>query len=247
MFINKKETTFGIISGAGPMAGISLMTQIIKYCQAHGAWRDRDFPEIRLFNIPFSEMLEPGYDPVTVRTELDKALRELESSSSYIVIACNTLHLFLPERPVNGLINLVDLMKAKIPSGNTPLVIASKTSAVNNLHGKLLNIPCEYWNPEESQHLIDTILAGRSINLDFLFELGKSRVVILGCTEYSLIVQDIKLPATIIDPLRLAAEFIGQKAVEKKLFCSSLMTDLTIKNDSEIVENHNKTFFRSHL
>jgi aspartate/glutamate racemase len=247
MLTNKKEMTFGIISGAGPMAGISLMTQIIKYCQSNGAWRDRDFPEIRLINIPFSEMLEPGYDSETVRSELDKALRELESNSRYFVIACNTLHLFLPPRPINGLINLVDLMKAKISSGSRPLVLASKTSAENNLHGKLLNIPCEYWNPEESQRLIDTILAGRPIDLNFLFELGKKRTVILGCTEYSLVVQDLKLPPTIIDPLRLASEFIGQKAVEKIIFHSSLMTDVAIKNDLEIIDNHNKTFFRARL
>ncbi len=204
--------SYGIISGAGPMAGISLMTQILQHCQKRGAWRDRDFPTIRLLNIPFSEMLENGFDAAPVRTELELAISELEEKSRYIVIACNTLHLFLPRRPIAGLINLVDLMKAKIPAGCVPIVIASKTSADNNLHGNLLNMTCEYWQPDESQRLIDTILAGHAVNLDFIFELSKSRLVILGCTEYSSVLQKMELPESIIDPLKLAAEFLGETA-----------------------------------
>lgn len=213
--LTKQKKSFGIISGAGPMAGICLMTQIMQYCQQQGAWRDRDFPEIRLHNIPFSEMLEPGFDTTIVRAELDNALTELEKNSSNLIIACNTLHLFLPSRNIPGFVNLIDLVKSKIPDGCVPIVVASKTSAENNLHGKLLNINCEYWHPDKSQRLIDAILAGKTVDLNFLVDLAKQRTVILGCTEYSLAVQHLSLPDAVIDPLKLAAELFGKMATDK--------------------------------
>ena len=54
--------SIGIISGAGPMAGVELLRLIIEFCQKEGAFRDRDFPEIHLINIPFSEMLAEDFD-----------------------------------------------------------------------------------------------------------------------------------------------------------------------------------------
>jgi len=46
------SSSFGIISGAGPMAGALLYQQIIELLQALGAWQDSDFPAITIMNVP---------------------------------------------------------------------------------------------------------------------------------------------------------------------------------------------------
>jgi hypothetical protein len=116
------------------------------------------------------------------------------------------LHLFLPEGQIPYLVNLIKLIKSKIPIGARPLVLASHTSASENLHGRLLGMDCEYWEPKKSQKLIDAILQGKKIELDWLLDLAKRRVVILGCTEYSLALEHLPNFQGLIDPIKLAAQ-----------------------------------------
>ena len=203
-----KNPIFGIIGGAGPLSSLTLNKQLIRLCQKNGGWKDLDFPEIRLISFPFSEMLEGEVDSSIVQLELAECLLELEKTCDYIVIACNTLHLFLPERPLPKLIHLIKLIKKQIPEGTIPLILATHTSAQANLHGRLFDLPCEYWNPEQSQNTINAILRGESPNLDWIGELAKTRLVILGCTEYSLALENAPPHVNIIDPLQLAAQFL---------------------------------------
>ncbi|MDF2530335.1 MAG: Asp/Glu/Hydantoin racemase family protein [Gammaproteobacteria bacterium] len=188
-----------------PMAGISLLRQTIRLFQCHGAWKDADFPEIHLINFPFSEMLSKQFDQEKLSAELLQCFRSLRYCE-HIVIACNTLHLFLPEGQIPYLVNLIKLIKSKIPIGARPLVLASHTSASENLHGRLLGMDCEYWEPKKSQKLIDEILQGKQIELDWLLDLAKRRVVILGCTEYSLALEHLPNIQGLIDPIKLAAQ-----------------------------------------
>lgn len=205
---NNKRPRFGIISGAGPMTGISLLKQTIQLFQKNGAWKDADFPEIHFINFPFSEMLEDNFNKEQVHKELDQCLAELQERCDHIIIACNTLHLFLPDRKIPQLINLVELIKKRLPANANPLVVASMTSSKKNLHGQLLNTSCEYWNPSQSQNMINEILKGKEIDLQWLHNLAINRLIILGCTEFSLAMEDSDEITNIIDPIKIAAQTV---------------------------------------
>lgn len=196
----------GIISGAGPMAGLSLCKQTITLMQKHGAWQDQDYPQITLLSYPFSDMLNQKVDKEIIKQELLSCLNQLEPQCDHVIIACNTLHLFLPCRNLPKLINLVRLVKNEIPADTKPLILASETSARHNLHGRLLGVDCEYWDPPKSQAIIDNLLKGHLIDLGWIYKLSQDRPVILGCSEYSLAFENIVEIKNIIDPIKLAAK-----------------------------------------
>jgi aspartate/glutamate racemase len=122
------------------------------------------------------------------------------------VIACNTLHLFLSKEKIPQLVNLIKLAKKQLPKNAKPLVLASRTTAKEKLYDKLLGIKCEYWQPEQSQAIINDILQGKKADLSWIVGLAKTRTVILGCTEYSLAMENYPLIPNLIDPLKLAAQ-----------------------------------------
>lgn len=207
-FAATKLPTIGIISGAGPEAGILLFEKIIHQLQQNGIWMDKDFPIIHLVNFPFSDMLGENVNKEKIAQQIDSCIQLLSNQCDHIVIACQTLHEFIPVNPESKLIHLFDLMKGVLKGNQKPLVFASKTSSILKLHEKFLNIKCEYFNPEKSQTIINDILKGKKVNLHWLESLANKRMVILGCTEYSVALKNSTI--NFIDPIRLAAKKIVQ-------------------------------------
>ena len=206
-------TSFGIISGAGPMAGVLLYRQIIELLQAKGAWQDADFPAIIIMNIPFSNMLgkENSYD--TVRNELVVALQQLSKQVDYIYIACQTLHAFLSDEEIKTyhIISLFDLIKKEVTVCRKPiLVAASSTSRKFNLHIKMdASTTINYIHPKESDKAIEMILRGLRPNLSWLIEKTFENTIVLGCTEFS--VSCYGMGFQWIDPIQLAAIDVVKK------------------------------------
>lgn len=193
----------GLLSGAGPLSGIELMTHIIKLCQERGAFRDRDFPEMHLINFPFSEMLEGDIDAAQITQEIEYGFDKLKDCN-HIMAVCQTLHLFLPPKQPVGFISLFDCVKEVLPLDRKPIVIASRTSVKNKLHDTLLKMECEYYDAEKSQAVIDAILRGEYVDLCWINALDQERPIILGCTEYS-VSQQVVFNPNVIDPLKVAA------------------------------------------
>jgi aspartate/glutamate racemase len=207
-----KKIKFGIISGAGPMAGALLYQLVIKILQARGAWHDADFPEILLLNIPFSDMLSTKIDSNKIRIELLDAVRFTSHYVDYVYVACQTLHVFLtPDDIIQyKIISLLDLIKPNLVTNtNRILVVGSHTSRLFQLHSKLLQVNCCYAEPDLSEQAINSILKGKMPDLSWLEELAKENTVILGCTEFSIAMQKSKI--AFIDPIKLAAHDIVNK------------------------------------
>src|SRR5690242_12952717 len=106
---NPTMPSVGIIGGAGPMAGALLFQKIVQMCQAqYGCKEDADFPEITLFSYPFLDMLRNvGFNE---RKKLQEQLQECFvrfAKMNIVAIACNTLHEFLPARPVS-LVHMIE-------------------------------------------------------------------------------------------------------------------------------------------
>ena len=205
---------FGIISGAGPMAGALLYQRVIEKLQREGACRDADFPTILLLNYPFSEMLSEKLDNNKVREELITALSQVSKSVDHVYIACQTLHGFLeaPELDEFKVVSLLALTKQAIGKNTKNIaVVASRTSRHFALHPKYLELPCEYVECDQSEVAIDAILSGKMPDLTWFEMLSKKHRVILGCTEFSVALQ--KSIGDFIDPIELAADDIVRKFI----------------------------------
>mgnify|MGYP003626922781 CR=1 FL=1 len=180
------QKSLGIISGAGPMAGAVFLQQLISAYQSYGAWQDNDFPLIQLINYPFSDMLSDDYAKIKIEQELLTCINQLEQHCDYIIICCQTLHLFLPDAYQNHkLINIFSVLQEALPK-NKLHVIASKTSAINKIHEIALKRTCEYIMVEKAQLLINQILMGKSVDVSEIEDIAEKQMLLLGCTEFSI-------------------------------------------------------------
>lgn len=212
-----KKPRFAILSGAGPMAGALLYQLVIKKLQCRGAWQDADFPSIILQNMPFSQMLSGDVDNPIVKQELMNCLSFLSQHADHVYIACQTLHAFLTDKDIQRfkVVSLLTLTQhALVNEKRDLLVVASKTTRRFNLHERALGRPCEYAQSALAERAIDSILKGELPDLYWLEELALEHPVILGCTEFSVAIQDTK--AALIDPLVLAATDIVERFARSK-------------------------------
>ncbi|MCH9755591.1 MAG: hypothetical protein K0U37_00160 [Gammaproteobacteria bacterium] len=199
-----QKITFGIVSGAGPMAGALLYQKAIEKLQAEGCFKDADFPEILLYNYPFSNMLEGTLDKASIRSQLENTLMFLAQTVDVIYIACQTLHLFLPKARLKALkvVSLLDLVNVAVRPHNKLYVVASKTSCENKLHETYLKPLCECLDVTKSEAAIVSILKGKTPSLDWIEQASREYPVLLGCTEYSVALA--KSTWNLIDPITLA-------------------------------------------
>lgn len=182
----KPKRKLGIISGAGPMAGVLMLRYLFKAYQQQGAWQDKHFPFVKLINYPFSDMLSPDYSYQQIQNELMTNINSLSKDCDLIIVTCQTLHLFLPKCFSNPkFMSIFDILKANLPTGKL-YVAASKTSASSRIHQALLGRPCDYIEPERTQRLIDSLLKGEPVDFSWLEAMAKTKPVLLGCTELSL-------------------------------------------------------------
>ena len=198
---------FGIISGAGPMAGALLYTHIITLCQKRGAWQDCDFPDILLRNVPFSPMLGGQIHQPRVKEQLYRALEGFHGYADAIYIACQTLHGFLNPEDIERfkVISLLDILRSLTKDETRPVfILASRTSCAMNLHPPFLPSNASYVEQERSQQAIDMILKGHPCSMNWAETLAHQSPVVLGCTEFSVALKDSNAPF-FIDPLKEAA------------------------------------------
>jgi aspartate/glutamate racemase len=199
---------FGIISGAGPMAGALLYTHIITLCQKRGAWQDCDFPDILLRNVPFSPMLGGQKHQPVVKNQLHQALKSLKNHVDYIYIACQTLHGFLSLEDMERfkVVSLLDIIQQATHLEKRPVsIIASQTSCAMGLHLPFLPKGSSYIEQERSSYAIETILKGHRPDMHWVEDMAKETPLLLGCTEFSVALKACENPL-IIDPLKEAAD-----------------------------------------
>jgi aspartate racemase len=217
-----KPKPIGIIGGAGPMAGLSLLERIFSLSRdTYGCWKDQDFPEVRFLSFPFSEMLSAEMDAAKVQKELSECLNDLrESGSAVLAIACNTLHAFLDDKENQAdLVHFAQALAEEIPPKEKPLVLCTSTSARFGLHRKFF--PCCYpdsQTQEQIDALIEEILKGAeetaiAQQLLKILQAQPETTMILGCTELSLLTDQLSsCIKRIIDPLEIVAKKILEKS-----------------------------------
>jgi len=214
--------SIGIIGGAGPMAGVALCERIIRIANVqYKCVKDCDFPRLVLISFPFSDMLSDNIDTQRICAELEDCIQELKRNGAVVMaIACNTLHAFI-DTAQEGFISLPEVTKAAIDNGEIPLVLCTSTSRNKKVHSSFF--PCIYPDNDTQKqvdYLIEAILQGKRPykQLSALIRAQDVRTVILGCTELSLMTQQLRTPNhVIIDPLDLVAQTLLKQFFINKL------------------------------
>lgn len=217
--------SIGLVGGAGPLAGAFLFKRILELAgREYGCCRDADFPEILLISFPFAEMLSGEVDARKVRDQLRSCLSRLrKNGAAVLAIACNTLHLFLDETEIQSgdLISLPQVVADEARFDEEPLVFCTATSAQFGLHRRFFS--CVYPDQQTQREvdcLIDQILRGMkpTQKLEALLQKQSAGVVLLGCTEFSLVKEGLSLPCgkRIVDPLEILAEKLLEESFAQK-------------------------------
>lgn len=227
----------GIIGGAGPYASALLYQNILEgyYNQPIRG----SVPEITLVNYPFTRGLsleESQQSSSLLCTELQRCIDALSQyGASLLMIACNTLHTFLPFLNLRNM-SLISLPKAVIRTAlskelRRPLLLGTPTTLKSDLyHHDFLNLI--YPNGAEQRivdRVIDRILSGivqkeDSQALSNLITGIQTREnidsVVLGCTDLPVLHQSYTLTIPgipILDSIRIPAN-----QIINQLYCEEL-------------------------
>lgn len=218
-----KFRKIGIIGGMGPESTVLLYKYIIKHCQTKfKSFCDGDFPEIIIHNLPIPDITKPTTRERDVSKELRKAVSLFENANvDFIAFPCNTLSFFADYLKAESKIPIVDIVEeaAKyIKSLNISKItlFGTETTIKKKIYEKYLeNIEiCKPNNQKEITKLIYKAMKGKgtSKELNNIINkyVGPGEFVVLGCTDLSVLAENIK-SKYVLDSLKVLANSIVQK------------------------------------
>jgi len=217
----------GILGGLGPEATAELFLRIIR---ATPAKRDQDHLPIIIFNNPqipdrTAAILYGGESPLI---ELIKTAQRLErAGADFIIMPCNTAHYYYDELKSSvkiPFLNMIELTVKRVlnvyPNVKFVGLMATTGTVKTGLYQKYFeNYGVKVIVPsDEDQHIVmsgiyDGVKAGdlnlgRRLLLDVANKLiaNGAELIILGCTEISIVIKNGDLKVPIVDPLQVLAE-----------------------------------------
>lgn len=217
----------GILGGMGPAATAELFRRIVLKTPAHC---DQDHIPIVIDNNPKIPdrgpfILNGGPDP---RPALCRSARRLEKmGASFIVMPCNTAHVFLPYLRRAVRIAFIDMISETAQSITESVVglLATETTVRTRLYhdaceGIEVLTPCS----DDQARIMEIIYAikGGSFDLAFGRDLcaiaarlrGRgARALIVGCTELSLVVHRGEYDFPVYDALDILAQAAVREAL----------------------------------
>lgn len=209
----------------GPESTALLYKYIIREYQIQfNSFKDDEFPEIVIHNLPIPDILNGEVHELAVKQKLKESLTLLESIKvDIIAFPCNTLTYFIEYlRGISHVpvISIVEETCNYIKSLN-PLkivLLATETTLNKKIYEKYLD-NLLILNPLKQQQitmLIEQILRGKG-NKEELTEIiniesKRAEYIILGCTDISVLAEEIK-NNSIIDSLKILSQAIVKKSV----------------------------------
>lgn len=209
--MNKKNIKIGVLGGIGPEAtGIFYLKLIRKLQKLKFIKNNTDYPNIIINSIPAPELIK--YENITKKNLkiYKNGLIELSLlNPDFIIIVCNTIHIYYNYLQKNipiPILNLKEFINNKLLNEKIKNITVFGTQ--NTIKEKLYKFDgFNYINPSEEDCIIlnDIIFNfnkgyKKDIQIKkmvFLVEkylaMG-SQKIILGCTEFSAILNKIKLP-----------------------------------------------------
>lgn len=222
-------STLGIIGGLGPMATAYFMQLLT---QMSDAKTDQEHMEILLYSkpsIPDRTQYIVGKSEKSPVPEMVLAGRKLgQMGAELIAIPCITAHYFhreLEEQIGLPIINVIEETAHCLEKESVSRVglLATDGTIQSGLFQKKLEeyhmqcvLPSSDGQREIMRIIYDEVKAGKIVDIesfrgisDELFCQG-AQVILLGCTELSLIKRDFKLPAGYLDVI----DVLARKAVQ---------------------------------
>ena len=234
----------GIIGGLGPMATTYFMRRIIELTDARC---DQENIEMVVYNcpsIPDRTGFILGHTDESPLPKIEEIAHELERQNvDYIAMPCITAHYFHDQLadsimiPVsNGIKETAEYLKAR---GIKKVgIMATDGTAQMHLFDSVFkdyDIECVYPEPEAQKLVMsiiyDDVKAGRKVNMNE-FELIKVQllgegceVIILGCTELSILKRDIDVGPKVLDIVDVLAADCVKKCAKPRPECDNLITN----------------------
>jgi aspartate racemase len=209
--MKKKFKKVGILGGIGPEATGNFYLSLIERLQKSNKIKSNlDFPQIIINSIPAPELI---YEKIP-KKDLNfyiKGLKELESfNPDFIVMVCNTIHLFYDELQKETKVPIIDLRKEvehilKKKKIYSTTVVGSPgviNGGLYNYEGiKTYNLP-----PKDIKRISEAVFEfnkgenkyGQAKKVRNIIEkhikMTKVQLIIVGCTEISLMLERSNLP-----------------------------------------------------
>jgi len=222
--------SLGILGGLGPLASAEFLKTIYEF---NLTILEQDSPTCILYSDPTfpdrTDAILGGSDDILIRL-LVKSLESLcQLGVSKIVIACITMHYFLPKVPVplrKKVISLIDLIVKEVSNTEKPhLLLCTKGARQASIfqkheHWKLVE-PYVLFPNEDEQNMLQKYIYQIKTNchndsivayLDRLVYKYEVDSLIAGCTELHLVKKHLMKPEYsekkyhIVDPLITIAE-----------------------------------------
>ena len=221
--------TLGVIGGVGPLATAYFMELLVRITEAH---RDQEHIDAIIYSRPSipdrtSYILKKSNDsPVKMMADIGKKLKE--QGASFIAIPCITAHSFyaeLSEEIDLPIINALEEIALYLKDSNikragvlaTDGTLYSKSlQRTLEAHGIKAILPSEMSQSYVMDIIYENIKAGESIDMDKFNHIKEdmdskaAEVIILGCTELSLLKRNEITGPGFIDPM----EVLARKAIE---------------------------------
>lgn len=219
--------TAGILGGMGPFASITFYRSIIELSGlTYGAVRNDEYPHLLLSSLPVPDLIATREsEEVTVRMVEEEIVRLEYAGAEFLVLACNTMHLYLEQfRRVSAVpfLSMIDAVTAAVVRDRLKTVglLGSVTSLQSDLYSRPLAaagtraiVPSLEEQEVLSALIADNIAGNRNVQeeravygiIDGLRAQG-AQAIILGCTELPLVLRREHCTLPVYDSLRLLAE-----------------------------------------
>lgn len=230
-----KYKTIGILGGMGPAATADLYNKIISIFQkGYNAKYDADFPEIVIISLPIPDIVENiENESITVTMLCNTAQRLEKAGADFIAIPCNTAHVYLKQIqeavviPILSIMEETALVCKEQNFVNVGLISTRFTRDKKLFDTELESIGINTITLNDARQTIATkivmeILQGNltQSNKDKLIDLlqnlknKQAEAVILGCTEFPLLIKQTDVPLPLIDTTQILAEACVREAIK---------------------------------
>lgn len=212
----------------GPSASADLYLRIIKYSQQeYNAVQDSDYPPVIIVSLAMSGFDETGIvDGILVKNQLVDGVKKLEASGAdFIIIACNTVHIFYEQMQSAikiPILNIVEEAKKRILESGFKKVGLFSSESTNRLglyQNNFKQSEIEIVSADDNQqkllnNVIENVMGGKQgvedikILKDISAEYSKqgAEAIVMGCTEIPLAINQSQINKKLFDSTQILAE-----------------------------------------
>lgn len=223
-----KYKKIGIIGGMGPESTSLLYREIVKAFQLNlSAYRDEDFPEMFIHNLPIPNIMDGIEREDEVRRMLSHSTHILEQAGSdLIVFPCNSLNYFIDyllsqtDVPILSIVEETS-KEIKGKSYDEVLLLSTPTTFEKGLYHRYLDAT-SIIRPQNYDRILEIIM--KTLKGEYPLDEFKDMIetdyrkyehIVIGCTDLSVLVNGYR-NGRLIDSTRCLADAVCQACINDK-------------------------------